>query len=247
MEPQSAPRKGLSPLAWIAIGCGAIVVCGILVISLGGFFVAKKVSQFSDDFEQNPARSAAELAVKLNPDLELVESDSEAGTITVRRKDTGEQMTFDYQQIKEGKLAITSPGGETVRFDLEANGEEGGALVVEGPEGQVARFGSGGTLPDWIPQPPGAQEVQPAILGTQQGQTSGTAMASSSATIDELVAFYQGEMTGLGLDVETSDVTTAQGRTVVVVGNAADRSLTATLADAGGSRSVNLMFHGPAE
>jgi hypothetical protein len=34
-----APRKGMGPLGWIAIGCGAIAVLGIIAFAAMGWFV----------------------------------------------------------------------------------------------------------------------------------------------------------------------------------------------------------------
>ena len=52
-------------------------------MSIGGWFAAKKIKEVAGDFEANPGRTAAEFIVKMNPDLEIVESDDDAGTITV--------------------------------------------------------------------------------------------------------------------------------------------------------------------
>src|SRR5689334_16038358 len=75
--PPPAPKKGMGPLAWIGIGCGVILVIGVIAMFAVGFFVKRQV----DKFEDNPAMAAATLAVKLNPDLELVSSDAEKNKI----------------------------------------------------------------------------------------------------------------------------------------------------------------------
>ena len=97
------PKKGLSPLAWIGIGCGGLLLIGILVVSVGGYFAAKTVSDFVGD---NPAADAAEAIVRINPELELVESDREAGTITIREKSTGKEVTVNYSQLERGELVF---------------------------------------------------------------------------------------------------------------------------------------------
>ena len=74
MTPTPAPKKKMSPWAWVAIGCGAIAVLAILAIggtvAAGGWFLTKQVNKY----EANPAVAAAELLIRANPDVELVES-----------------------------------------------------------------------------------------------------------------------------------------------------------------------------
>ena len=59
--------------------------------------MAKKAKDFIEDAEGNPIAAAAETIVKLNPELELVESDREGGKITIREKDTGKESDFQLR------------------------------------------------------------------------------------------------------------------------------------------------------
>jgi hypothetical protein len=85
-----APKKGLSPLAWVGIGCAVLFVLGLLVlggiVGVGGYFAKKAAAKF----EKNPTMAAAEMVVRLNPDLELVSSDEKTNTLTIKDKKTGE-------------------------------------------------------------------------------------------------------------------------------------------------------------
>ena len=94
-------KKGLPVLAWIAIGCGGIVVLGGIAFTLIGWLAVSKMKDVASDFEDNPTRAAAELMVRMNPELEMVESDEDAGTLTVREKSSGKVITFNYEDIKE--------------------------------------------------------------------------------------------------------------------------------------------------
>ena len=69
----------MKPIAWIGIGCGVIILIGVIVVLGAGIFVFDKASDFAEDFSENPAAFAAETIVRLNPELELVESDRESG------------------------------------------------------------------------------------------------------------------------------------------------------------------------
>jgi len=44
-----AKKKGLPVLAWIGIGCGALLVIAVAIVIAGGFFVARTVSKASKD------------------------------------------------------------------------------------------------------------------------------------------------------------------------------------------------------
>src|SRR5262245_9254537 len=87
--PQTPAKKGLGPLGWILIGCGGLVV--ICMMAAGAcFFVAKRQV---DKFQKNPTLAAAELAARLNPDVEVVSKDEDKGTLTIKNKKTGEVGT----------------------------------------------------------------------------------------------------------------------------------------------------------
>ena len=136
------PKKGLSPLAWIGIGCGGLLLIGILVVSVGGYFAAKTVSDFVGD---NPAAAAAEAIVRINPELELVESDREAGTITIREKSTGKEVTVNYSQLERGELVFGDGEGEEVRVQSGTSGD-GGPISITGSDGSsVSSSSSNGT------------------------------------------------------------------------------------------------------
>ena len=151
-SPATPPKKkGLPVLAWVAIGCGAIVILTLVAFGALGFFAVRKgtemvkeatgadsVSEFVEGFEKNPARAAAETAIRLNPELELVSSDDEAGTITFRNSRTGETATVDFEEIAQGRLSITTDEGD---YSFDASD----GVTVTGPEGTTrpARFRPG--------------------------------------------------------------------------------------------------------
>ncbi len=109
MPPAASPapvvvKKGLPPLAWVGIGCGGLILIGIILMLVAGVFISKKAKELGVDFSKNPEKAAAELIVSMTPDLEKVSSDDVAGTITIRMKD-GIEKTLTYKDIQEGKFA----------------------------------------------------------------------------------------------------------------------------------------------
>lgn len=211
------PKKGLGPLAWVGIGCGVLLVIGMIVLGAGGYFVKKQVDKIAD----NPGFAAAELMVRANPDLELVSSDREKNTLTVRNKKTGETLTFNAEDIKEGRMTVTNEKGETVDFSAS---EEG--FQVKNEKGEVTTLGAteGGpkNLPAWVPVYPG---------GTVQGTfdtTSGegrTVMfnVSTQDSLDEMATFYEDQLKEQGFTVDKTTMSSNdQSSTTMLSGKTAD-------------------------
>ncbi len=90
-------KKGLSPLAWVLIILGVVFVLMMGACVACGLVVTQAARELASDFEANPAKAMAELAVRANPDIELVESDDDAGTMTVRNTETGEELTLNFE------------------------------------------------------------------------------------------------------------------------------------------------------
>jgi hypothetical protein len=189
---QPKQKKGLPVWGWVLIGCGGLVVAGFILFAALGFFVFKKGTELAKEatgvesfeelgkaLEDNPVKTAAEMAIRLNPELEIVESDGEAGTLTFRNKKTGEVATFGYKEIAEGKFSLSTDEGE---YSVSASEDEGG-VVLRGPEGET-RFGASASLddvPGWVPGYPGASEV---VSGYSSRTAEGSTGMVSSVTGD---------------------------------------------------------------
>ena len=194
------PKKGLSPLAWVGIGCGIIVVLGMIALVAGGWWVKNKATQYADKFEKNPTMAAAELAVGMNPELEIVKMDEEKSTLTVRNKKTGEVMTLNAEDAKNGKFTVETKDGKAT---YDSSG-----VKVTGADGKESTFQAGGgapqNLPSWLPVYPG---------GTTQGSfdsTSGeerTAAFSMTTTdpADKVLSFYEQKLKDAGLKVDRTN------------------------------------------
>ena len=232
--PQAPPpaKKGLSPLAWVAIGCGAIAILGIVVVGglvmAGGMFAKKQL----DKLEKNPVMTAAEWAVRANPDVELVESDPEAGTLTIRDKKTGEVTTISAEDAKEGKFSIkTKDGTSTVDF---SGGENGGSMTVTNEKGETATLSAGaGTplnLPSWVPTYPGG--APQGMFQSDSGQERGASFTiQTSDAASKVLEFYESKLEEAGLTVQKSTFETG--------GNVAGGTVTGTSGDQ--KRTVNVI------
>ena len=207
--PGSAPaKKGMSPWAWVAIGCGGIVVVGFIVFLALGMFVfnktkevvdeatgGKSLSEIAQEFQDNPAKAAAETAIRVNPDLELVSTDDEAGTITFTNTKTGEEATLNFEDIAEGRFSMTTGEGE---YKIDAtDGGEGGGITFSGPEGETRIGGSTNLsdVPDWVPSYPGLTEAQSSLHSTTaegvMGAFTGKSSDDAQAVVDHFKQLFE--------------------------------------------------------
>lgn len=201
---QAPAKKGLPVWAWIGIGCGALVVLVVIVVTVAGFLVANKVKDVAGDFEKNPAMATARMIVKLNPELEEVATDEEEGTITIRNKKTGEEITVNFEDIEEGKFSFSSGDRE---ITVDATGlEESGSIKVTDDEGAVV-FSTGETsaedIPPWVPVYPGTEPTSRRTMRTEDTFTGGYEVVTSDRVADVL-EFYRAALEGAGYKVSVN-------------------------------------------
>ena len=201
--PAPAPRKGLHPLAWVGIGCGVLLVIALIAVVAGGMFIKSKV----DDFAENPEMAAVELMIKANPELELVESDREAGTMTIRNKQTNETITVNYQDIKNGEISFETDEGTS---SIDMTGGEDGGITITDANGQTATLGGEAQMPDWIPSYPGATS-EGAYSATSPDGASGGFTVTTSDSPTEVLDFYESQLEGAGFTVEKTTYTAGDG------------------------------------
>lgn len=207
-QPAAAPpKKGTSPLVWILVGCGALLLVVALALLVGGLFVAKKVKDVVGDAGKNPAMAAAKLVAAANPDIELVSADEDAQTVTLRNKKTGEVMTFDLEDVKKGRIAFTTAKGE--RVNVETSDEGGGTVRIRSDQGEMTFMGGGeDELPTFLPRYPGLR-LRSTMTSNAEGTVSRLWQFTSDDAPDRILEFYRREMEAKGFSVTLN--TTRQG------------------------------------
>lgn len=234
-----APRKGMGPLGWIAIGCGAIALIAFLAIVAGGWFVKSKVDQYKD----NPTIAAAEIMVRANPDLELVSSDPEKGTMTIKNSKTGETVTMNAEDIENGKLTFETAEG-TTEIDASQAGETG-SIKVSGADGAEVTWGGEApkNLPDWVPVIAGAT-VQGAMDATNAEERTASFALSTDESLDAVVDFYETKLEEAGLKVTKNTMDVNGERSAMVSGTSEDekRSVVAIIGVQNGTTQANINF-----
>jgi hypothetical protein len=203
LPPAPAAQKKTSPLVWVLVGCGGLVLIVAIVLLVGGLFVAKKVGSFAKDAEKNPAMAAAKMVVAMNPDLETVSTDESAGTITIRNKKTGEVMTVDFEDVKKGKIRFKNEKGESAEISASGEGETG-KVEFKSDQGSMT-FGAGSSTetPAWLPSYPGSQ---PQGMYSSKGP-QGVSAAFSFDTKDspeKVMAYFEEKLKDGGFEVTSS-------------------------------------------
>jgi len=204
---QAPAKKGLPTIAWIGIGCGALIVIMVLVLAVGGFLVARKAKQVTGDldFEGDPALSAARLIVRLNPELEEVSTDKDNGTMTIRNTKTGEEITVNFEDIEEGRLSF-SKGDQNVTIDA-SEADDSGSISITGDEGTlvISSGNKGGAeIPDWVPLYPGTEPGNRHSMQSDESLSGGFEIETEDG-VGALIEYYRStlEAEGFGVSVNT--------------------------------------------
>lgn len=206
-QPQGQPPKKKSKvLMWSLIGCGSLVFIAIIGVIAVTLWVRSNVDM--ELMDKNPALAAAKLAISMNPDVELVSIDENKGTLTVKDKKTGKVVTINADQAQSGKITVSESGKEDVTID----GSGGSISVKKGSESTVIGSGNNATLPDWVPEYPGAD-----MEGTfSTATTEATSLGFSFSTDDspaEVMRFYESELKDAGFRISTT-TTNQNGQSV---------------------------------
>jgi len=231
------PKKGLSTAAKVALGCLVallLVAGGCFVVT--AFFVKKGVDAaktFVADVERDPEAAAVktiELAMRMNPEVEVVSSDLDAGTITLREKRTGKVVTFYAEELQSGRFSFESEG-ETVEFDFD-EGEEGepGGLRIATSDRTMVIGGDSEAVPSWVPRYPGGRAESFSTLESG-GEISGTFTVHTADPVEEVLAFYVSELEAAGFEVEKTSMETASAVGGNITAKAGARSVNVALAE----------------
>jgi len=239
---QTPERTGLHPLAWVGIGCGVLMVIIIAVVMVGGFFLARTVKNVAEDFEDNPGLAAAKLIVRATPELEEVDIDEEAGTMTVRNTKTGELITVNFDDIKEGRFSWTADGEEVT---VDVSDAEDGTVRIESGDGDGFAISTGAAvseeIPDWVPVYTGSEPANRGTMKTNDSVNGNFTLTTDDAVADVL-EFYREQLKSVGFQVTVNtysgddnegaminSVLEAENRTVIVMIGRDDGQTTANV------------------
>ena len=181
-------KRGLNPDTKIAIGCGVLLMlAGIAAMLILGWGLSKAM-EIAEEEQKNPYRAEARITVRMHPDLQLVSSDAEAGTITFRHRPSGNEATMTYQEIAEGKWQETAGAGEPGVGD----GDTGAGESAPGePGGETPDAGELlDRVPEWLPLYPDADEILSSFIGQTKDGISGTVNLTTGDSGQEVIGYY---------------------------------------------------------
>jgi archaellum component FlaF (FlaF/FlaG flagellin family) len=216
--PAATPAKsGLLPK--ILLGClGLVVLIGILV-SVGVWWGARKLGL--TDAARNPAAMAAKLIAAGNPDVEVVSQDDARQTVTLRNKKTGETVTMNASQLKEGKLEFSDEKGEKLTI-----GGEKGAVTVTNQEGTTT-VGGEASAPAWVPAYPGAKPQGTFSKTSERGATGAFSFQTADA-VAKVMSRFEADLQGGGFQVQKTLSGESTGVIAAKHGDGREVNLTAT-------------------
>jgi len=235
---QPPAKKGLGPLGWVLIGCGGIILIGFLALGSVTWFAKKKIDQFAE----NPTFNAAKLAVRMNPELELVSSDEKTSTLTIKNKKTGEVTTISAEDAKEGRWTVETKEGKTV-FD---GSSKDGTLKVETSKGETATFGTGSAqnLPSWLPSYPGGSVQGTYDTTNAEGRTAAFTVTTKDA-VTQVLDYYAARLKEAGLKVDKNTFSTndqASGGTITATSEDQKRTANVMVSASGEETSAVVTF-----
>jgi hypothetical protein len=215
-----------------------------LLFALGVGFCLRQTKTALGDFHHNPARAAAMVAVKTNPDFDLVKTDDAAGEITVRNRQTGEEATLSFEEIAKGQFPAK------VRIVEEASVRtSGGRLAIKTAEAEpaVADEAPRVATPAWVPTYPGAKLLAGGTRGEKKDRLAGAFTAQTADAPSKVRAFFEAKLKADGFKLETTTSKTGgKNSAVVSAQKAANRqSITVLINVEKGTTSVVTNYEEP--
>jgi len=226
----SEEKKGLPIWAWVGIGCAGLAALVLVVVIALSIFAVKKAKDVVGDLQgSSPQMTAAKMIVRLHPDIEQVSEDEEAGTITIREKKSGREITVNLKEIEEGKFSFDTDEGH-VEISADEDGADG-QLKISSEKGTMV-FGRGaeGGYPEWLPIPEGMQGNGQYMMD-DDGAKKGAVTLSGDLSIEKIKAYYEKALKDEGFEVQKNSFSHEKQSMTVLQGNHADkgRSLTVTI------------------
>lgn len=244
--PAPVPQKSSSSktLLWILGIVAAVLLVCFASCAVIGFYAMHKVKQAgfdSDLMKKNPGLAGAKMAVAMNPDVEIVSSDDNAGTITVRDKKTGKVTSMKFDPQKKA-MVITDENGKTTSLTTTGEGANA-SMEMKSSEGTVKIGASSDKAPAWVPVYPGSSP-QNTFSATTNSEQSGSYTFVTADPAEKVISFYGDSLKSGGF--ATSNLTSNSNGKVGGMVSGEDKSNKRTVVVSIGTESdrthVNVTF-----
>ena len=215
---QAPVKSGLSPIVWVLLIVGGIIVLGIVGFVGTVMYVAHSVAK-------NPGLFMAKIITAANPDAEVLGTDVGTQTVRIRDRKTGEEVTLSFDDIKKGKLKFSARDKNGEMANMEIGGGEG-------------------KLPSWVPVYPGAKAqgnmTAKGASGDETGE-GGIVTFSTPDSASKVTAFYQAKIQEMGMKI---DLTQLSGSSGMVMGEdeAGKRTLHVMVGEGSGETTFTVTY-----
>jgi len=243
--PPAPPKKKMGALGWVLIGCGGLMVVGLVVIVGLYFFVMHKAKQAGLDPElmkKNPGLASVKMLVAMNPDLEMTSTDDGRGIAHIYDKKKNKHYIISFEDARQGRMTLQEEGGESVTLSSSGN-DSNGSFEMKSNEGTLKVGGQGPVnLPSWVPSYPNSQPQASMTSETDKGKTLAFSFKTSDS-VEKVVGFYKDGLTSAGLTISNSGVFTSSGSTggmVAASDSDKKREVTVTVATEQGQTAVGV-------
>ncbi|HWG86884.1 MAG TPA: hypothetical protein VN679_03805 [Candidatus Acidoferrales bacterium] len=202
MPPAPPKSSGAKVILWIVGVFAALVIFVIVALAGLGFFFMHKAKQAGLDPElirKNPGLAAAKMVVMNNPQLQVVSSNDNTGTMVVREKKSGKTTTLKFDAAKKTMVVIDDQGKQaSITADTDS-----GTLVMKGDDGTVKIGANANSAPGWVPVYPGVSP-QNTMSVEEKGKQSGTYVFASKDSPDKIMSYYSEQLTSAGMKLTTT-------------------------------------------
>jgi hypothetical protein len=215
----AVPRK-TSPIVWILLGLGVMVVLFIGAITVGGIFVVHKARQAGLDpalWQRNPGVAVTKMLAAANPDAEIVSLDERGGIVVVRDRKSGKTIRMNFADIKQGRMSFDS--------------EDGRVSLAAAADGSIQ-------LPAWLPAYSGAHDAG-GISASGANGDSGTYGFQTADAPAAVISFYEAALKKAGFEIQQR---IESGVATILTAESANTAVNLAAAPADGHTSVTLTF-----
>lgn len=210
--PAAVARK-TSPIVWVLIGIGVVILLIVGLITVGAFVAMHKLKQAGLDpalWEKNPGVAAAKMLAAANPDAEVLSVDENAGVVVIREKSTGKTVKLNFADLKQGRITAESEGQ---KVSISGQGE---GVEVKSAEG-TAKFAAGSSvkLPSWLPAYSGAKDAGGLTSSGANGEAGSYGFKTSDSPA-AVIQFYDSALKKAGFKIlqtmNTPEMTTLSAK-----------------------------------
>lgn len=176
------------------IGCGALVLAAVGGLIWLTNWSYRKMKELKD----NPEQLAA-FVLKQHPDVELVKTDKEARTVTIRNKTTGEVITMSHDDLLQGRVTVSRPDGSKAELSQEG-------LKVTEADGSVTTTSGAGAAPPpaWVPVYPRKRAENIATKTEKNGEITGTLIFQTDDSFEKAMETWKSLLEETFTDVSSS-------------------------------------------